>query len=83
VIAVTTVLLAASAAGGETSVIPLLRVAMGPVSTLDITKAAGGRTYVADLGLETLMTIAPDGKLKAWLATSVSTPGTGVYVYHL
>jgi peptide/nickel transport system substrate-binding protein len=84
VVAVALVLLsAASASGSRSSAIPLLRVAMGLGSSLDITKAGAGQVYVADLGLETLMTIAPDGSLKPWLARSVSRPSSTVYVYQL
>jgi peptide/nickel transport system substrate-binding protein len=65
-------------------VIPLLRIGqvIPHAGTLDETKQFGAIATTA-LGLETLTTATTTGKIKPWLAQSVTQPGKAVYVYHL
>jgi peptide/nickel transport system substrate-binding protein len=71
---------AGSSATGAAS-IPLLRVGTtGGASTLDPASHTGW--WFAG-GLETLMQFGPNGKIRPWLAQSISQPGRATYVYHL
>ena len=64
---------------------PLLRIGMpGPLSTLDFGRGFAGSTiWVAQLGLEPLVRIGPDGTVKPWLAKTVTRPNPFTYVYTL
>jgi peptide/nickel transport system substrate-binding protein len=76
----------ASATRSSVGVIPTLRVGLvnSHAGTLDDTKdSTFGAIYIADLGLENLTVFTPSGKVRPWLATSVTQPGRAVYVYHL
>jgi peptide/nickel transport system substrate-binding protein len=73
----------ASASGSHSGVAPLMKFGMvGGPNTLDLTRADTA-TWVTSASLETLMTIDPSGKLKPWLAQSVTHPNRFVYIYHL
>src|SRR5262245_3721061 len=64
--------------------VPLLRIGIPhPVNTLDVSRDVSSFPYVSSMGLETLLQITPNGRLKGLLAQSVTQPGRAVYVYHL
>jgi peptide/nickel transport system substrate-binding protein len=69
--------------------IPLLRIgwvgfSAGAINTLNSARDTSySGTYIAGLGVETLTSFTPSGKIKPWLAESVSTPDPTTYVYHL
>jgi peptide/nickel transport system substrate-binding protein len=73
----------AKSAGTGRGAIPLLRVAMTPISSLDGSKGTPINNWLAALGLERLTTVGTDGAVHSWLAQSVTRPGRDVYVYHL
>jgi peptide/nickel transport system substrate-binding protein len=65
---------------------PLLRIGEvnSAVSTLDIARdASGNGGTVDDLGMESLLRFAPNGKLIPWLATSYSHPSPNLYIFKL
>ncbi len=64
----------------QSGVIPLFRIGVSPVSTLDQTKADGGDSQ---LSLETLLKLSAQGQLEPDLATSWSQINPVTYVYHL
>jgi peptide/nickel transport system substrate-binding protein len=76
------VVAAASASGGGSNAIPLLRIGVGPISTLDQSRTDVG-VIVDSLALDTLMKINANGTLQPNVAQSVTHPGKAVYVYHL
>lgn len=72
--------LAATKGAGEP--IPLVRMAAtAPTSIVDPSQSFNQLT--ASPMFEGLMTLCPDGKVKPWLAESVSRPKPSVYVFHL
>jgi peptide/nickel transport system substrate-binding protein len=74
---------AASGSSASSTVIPLLRVGRPSYFTsLDETKNIGADN-VAGLGLDTLLTYSPQGKLVPYLASSWAQTSPVTYVYHL
>ena len=68
---------------GSGSTIPLLRVGESfTVPSLDPTKP-GDSVAITQLGLETLVSLGPQGQLEPNLATSWSQAGPVTWVYHL
>jgi peptide/nickel transport system substrate-binding protein len=71
------------------TVIPLLRMGWvgfttGAINTLNSSRDPSySGTYIAGLGVETLTSFTPSGKIKPWLAESVTNPTPSTYVYHL
>jgi peptide/nickel transport system substrate-binding protein len=76
---------ATAAAPTARGAIPLLRIgfAGSAPSSLDVSRSKSASPQLSSLVLEQLMQIGPDGRLKPWLAQSVTEPNATTYVYHL